>query len=228
MINQSNINNLVTSTFEDAQKNDSSKKKKKSTFIRFSIISLLFTATSTTIQRLNRPAWLCKRTIFISLNIKYISGKLTSSKWKFPVRDLIKSKMTKNFEPISLSRDCFLPNLIYCLMAHYFSQVTHNKNWQKLTQLANCSSKSTEIISPESKLPDMPPIRRTCYPTIPMHVHVRECWHHLIRILYTRNIKTNRMHQATENSPSYKVSGNYLEQRVIIPFTLISPCFLLF
>lgn len=29
------------------------------TFIRFSMISRLFTATSTTIQRLKRPAWLC-------------------------------------------------------------------------------------------------------------------------------------------------------------------------
>ena len=32
------------------------KKKGSQTFIRFSMISLLFTATSTTIQRLKRPA----------------------------------------------------------------------------------------------------------------------------------------------------------------------------
>lgn len=35
----------------------------RQTFIRFSIISLLFTATSTTIQRLNSPAWLCSSLI---------------------------------------------------------------------------------------------------------------------------------------------------------------------
>jgi hypothetical protein len=35
------------------------RKKLVGTFIKFSIISLLFTATRTTMHRLNRPAWLC-------------------------------------------------------------------------------------------------------------------------------------------------------------------------